>query len=402
MEGRLNVLNVSQNFFVRGGSDSYFLSLGQLLSERGNSVVPFCARSEKDLPSDWARFFPIGANFESPSGLDVMRYHYSRAARRNLTELVSRKKFDVAHLHIYYGKLTSSILPVLKEAGIPIVQTVHDYKLICPVYTCSRGGKPCEACHGKEYWRALVHRCNRGSYLRSAVSMSESYVSRWLGSVAAIDQFVAVSHFFAEKMKENGIDSRKISVVPNFIDVTRFVRQVEAGRYFVYFGRLERSKGIGTLLAAFERLPDIPLIVIGEGGFLTEARASAAGSTNIQFVGFKKGSELYNLVGGAVASILPAEAYENCPMSILESFALGRPVIGARIGGIPELIEHGEDGYIVEPRDVDALSSCVRTVWEQRAKSEMGKAARRKVEQRFSADVHYRRIRAVYDSLSVR
>lgn len=399
MESRLSILNVSQNFFVRGGSDSYFLSLGELLAQRGNSVVPFCARSERDLPSDWTSFFPIGANFESPSALDVVRYHYSRAARKNLKELVSMNRFDVAHLHIYYGKLTSSILPVLKDARIPIVQTVHDYKLICPVYTCSRGGKPCEACHGKEYWRALVHRCNRGSYLRSAISMSESYVSRWLGSVAAIDRFVAVSRFFAEKMKENGIDSQKISVVPNFIDVTRFARQEEPGRYFVYFGRIEQSKGIGTLLEAFRRLPDIPLIVVGEGGFLAQARALAADSANIRFVGFKRGNELYALVAGAVASILPAEAYENCPMSILETFALGRPVIGARIGGVPELIEHGQDGYIFEPKDVDALSLYVRMVWEQRAKSEMGKAARSKVERQFSADVHYRRIRALYDSL---
>lgn len=402
MKNRLDVLNVSQNFFIRGGSDSYFLSLGDLLSERGNFVVPFCARSEKDLPSDWARFFPVGVDFESPSVSDVFRYHYSISAKRKMRELIATTRFDVAHLHIYYGKITSSILPVLKDAGIPIVQTVHDYKLICPVYTCSRGGKPCEACHGKEYWRAFVHRCNRGSYLRSAISMSESYVSRWLGSIAAIDRFVAVSRFFAEKMKANGLDSEKISVVPNFIDVVRFKSQTEAGRYFVYFGRVERSKGIVTLLKAFEQLSDIPLVVIGSGEFLAEARALAAASANIQFVGFKRGSELYGLVGGAVASILPAEAYENCPISILESFALGRPVIGARIGGIPELIEDGEDGYVFEPGDVNALSQCIRTVWAQRTRNEMGKAARQKAEQQFSADVHYRRIRAVYDSVSDR
>jgi hypothetical protein len=126
MENRLSVLNVSQNYYVRGGSDSYFLSLGQLLCERGNQVVPFCARSDKDLPSDWSRFFPAGADFESPSLGDVVQYHYSVAARRKMKELVAATRFDVAHLHIYYGKITSSILPVLKDAGIPIIQTVHD------------------------------------------------------------------------------------------------------------------------------------------------------------------------------------------------------------------------------------------------------------------------------------
>jgi glycosyltransferase involved in cell wall biosynthesis len=144
-------------------------------------------------------------------------------------------------------------------------------------------------------------------------------------------------------------------------------------------------------------LPDIPLVVIGEGGFLAEARTTA--SENVRFVGFKKGSDLYTLVGGAVASILPAEAYENCPVSILESFALGRPVIGSRIGGIPELIEDGEDGYLFEPGNVDALTQSIEAAWRQRASKALGKAARVKAEQQFSADVHYRRIRDVYDSV---
>ncbi|MBN3805823.1 glycosyltransferase family 4 protein [Paraburkholderia sp. Ac-20336] len=396
------ILNVSQNFFIKGGSDSYFLSLGELLAQRGHGVVPFCARSEKDLPSEWSKFFPAAADFEAPSVMDVARFHYSQAAKRNLRSLLSVRQFDVAHLHIYYGKLTGSILPVLKDAGIPIVQTVHDYKLICPVYTCSRDGKPCELCHGRDYWHALVHRCNRGSYLRSAISTSEAYVSRWLGSVDAIDRFVAVSRFFAAKMQANGIDANRITVVPNFVHLEQFVPQSEAGRYMVYFGRIERSKGIGTLIEAFRQLPDVPLVIVGEGSFLADARALAAASPNIRFTGFKSGSELYSLVGGSAAAILPAEAYENCPISILESFSCGRPVIGSNIGGIPELIEHGEDGYVFEPRDVPSLKHYVEKIWAQRGRNDMGRAARRKAEQQFSADVHYRRIRDVYESLPSR
>jgi glycosyltransferase involved in cell wall biosynthesis len=399
MNTQLNVLNVSQNHFVRGGSDRYFLSLGELLSQQGNLVVPFCAKSDKDQPSEWSAHFPPAADFDSPSVMDVVKYHYSAAARNNLRKLVSGKRFDIAHLHIYYGKLTSSILPVLKDAGIPVVQTTHDYKLICPVYTCDRGGKPCEACHGKDYWHAMVNKCNRGSYLRSAISMSESYVSRWLGSVDTIDRFIAVSQFSATRMTENGIDPRKISVVPNFIDIRQFTPHTETGRYFVYFGRIERVKGILTLVKAFMQMPDIPLVVIGEGALLPEVQALAADSPNIRFAGFKNGPELYSLVAQSVASILPAEWYENCPLSVLESFALGRPVIGTRIGGIPELISQGEDGYLVETADVDSLCTTVRTAWEQRGNPEMGRAARRKAEQEFSTDIHYRRIRDVYDSL---
>lgn len=399
MNTRLNVLNVSHNHFVRGGSDRYFLSLGELLAKEGNLVVPFCAKSDKDQPSEWATYFPSGADVESPSVVDVLKYHYSPAAKYNLQKLLSANRFDIAHLHIYYGKLTSSILPVLKDAGIPIIQTSHDYKLICAVYSCSRGGTPCEACHGKEYWRALVHKCNRGSYLRSAISMSESYVSRWLGSVDAIDRFIAVSQFSATRMAENGIDPRRISVVPNFIDISQFTPQTETGRYFVFFGRVEQSKGVGTLVKAFMQMPDIPLMVIGEGNFLPEAQALAATSPNIHFAGFKDGSELYSLVGQSVASILPSEWYENCPMAVLESFALGRPVIATRVGGLPELISPGEDGDIIEPGDVDSLCKAVRTVWERRGNPGMGLAARRKAEQQFSSEIHYQRIRDIYDSL---
>lgn len=394
-----SVLNVSQNFHIRGGSDSYFLSLGELLSERGHSVVPFCAKSEKDLPSEWSQFFPAAANFDSPRPIDVARYHYSRAAKQNLRTLIQSKRFDVAHLHIYYGKLTASILPVLRNEHIPIVQTVHDYKLICPVYTCSRNGKPCEDCHGQEYWRALANKCNRDSFVRSAISMSESYVSRWLGSVDSVDRFIAVSHFFADKMKVNGIDADKITVIPNFIDFSRFTTQTETGRYLLYFGRLERSKGIATLIEAMKGLPQIPLVLAGEGSFFSEAKALAANCDNIQFVGFKKGDDLYSLVGGAAAAILPAEAYENCPVSILESFALGRPVIGSRIGGIPELIDDGSDGYVFEPGNVDALRESINKLWSQRTDHRMGNAAREKVERHFSADAHYKRIRSVYEGV---
>ncbi|WP_149029760.1 glycosyltransferase family 4 protein [Paraburkholderia fungorum] len=397
-----NILNVSQNFFIRGGSDSYFLSLGQLMSERGHNVVPFCGKSEKDLPSEWSRYFPRAPDFDSPSTADILRYHYSFAARRNLQSLLSAQKIGIAHLHIYYGKLTSSILPVLKNENIPIVQTVHDYKLLCPVYTCSRNNLPCEDCGGREYWRALTNKCNRGSYVRSALSMTEAYTSRWLGSVESIDRFIAVSQFFSNRMEANGIDSAKISVVPNFVDIARFSPAAEIGRYFIYFGRMERSKGIATLLKAFSTIPDIPLILVGEGSFLEEAKAISASMacSNITFLGFKRGEELYKLVAGAVCSILPAEAYENCPMSILEAFGLGRPVIGARIGGIPELIDHGVDGYIFNPGDVDSLREYVKEVWYGRRNSEMGRAARFKAERKFSADAHYKKICEVYEKVN--
>jgi glycosyltransferase involved in cell wall biosynthesis len=397
-----NILNISQNFYVRGGSDSYFFALTDLLEEHGHTVIPFAAKHEMNKPTQWDRYFPSAANFENPNTNDALRYVYSLDAKRAIRRLLGENSVDVAHLHIYYGKLTSSILSELQSKGIPIVQTLHEYKLICPVYTCLRDGKPCEACGGKQFWKASWHNCNRGSATRSIVSTVESYVSKMMGNIERIDQFVAVSQFIKDRMIQNGVASSKITVVRNFVDCNRFSPSRSDGKYFLYFGRVEEIKGIETMLRAFATNPDIPLIIAGNGSYLESAKRIVAeySKINVRFVGFKSGLDLHKLIQDSIATVLPAEWYENCPMSILESFVVGRAGVGTGIGGIPELISNGVDGFIFPVKSVEMLSKHVRYLWQHKTDAfQMGERGRAKVVRDFNAGVHYQQLRSMYERL---
>lgn len=395
----LTVLNISQNHFIRGGSDRYFFTMAELLQKHGHNVIPFTAANPKNEPSEWEQYFPRAADFEKPGPIDLLRFIYSRDAAKSIQRLLKNTNVDIAHFHIYYGKLTASILGGLKKAGIPLIQTLHEYKITCPVYSHLSNDEICEACAGKHFWRALPKRCNRNSLARTALSVAESYVSRSLGSVDKFDHFISVSHFLRKKMIQYGMPEDKISTVHNFTDVSDITPNFSTGDYVLYFGRVHRSKGIMTLIEAATPLKQVPLYIVGDGEAMPEVKQiiEQNGCKHIHLLGFKRGEELQELILNSICTVLPSEWYENCPMSVLESYAYGKPVIGADIGGIPELIVDGVDGFLVPSGEHEPLRD--RLLWMSEHKTEaaeMGKAGRRKMETEFNADIHYQKIMDVY------
>ena len=395
----LTVLNISQNHFIRGGSDRYFFTMAELLQKHGHNVIPFTAANPKNEPSEWEQYFPRAADFEKPGPIDLLRFIYSRDAAKSIQRLLKNTNVDIAHFHIYYGKLTASILGGLKKAGIPLIQTLHEYKITCPVYSHLSNDEICEACAGKHFWRALPKRCNRNALARTALSVAESYVSRSLGSVDKFDHFISVSHFLRKKMIQYGMPEDKISTVHNFTDVSDITPNFSEGDYVLYFGRVHRSKGILTLIEAAAPLKQVPLYIVGDGEAMPEVKQiiEQNGYEHIHLLGFKRGEELQELILNSICTVLPSEWYENCPMSVLESYAYGKPVIGADIGGIPELIVDGVDGFLVPSGEHEPLRD--RLLWMSEHKTEaaeMGKAGRRKMETEFNADIHYQKIMDVY------
>ncbi len=393
------ILNVSQNYHVRGGSDRYFFTLAELLRKHGHRVVPFAAASPNNEPSEWENYFPRGADFEQPGAGDLLRFLYSHDAVKSIRRLLKDTDINLAHFHIYYGKLTASILEVLKRDGIPLIQTLHEYKLTCPVYSHLSNDQICEACEGKHFWRALPKRCNRGSLARTALSVTESYVSKMLGAVKKFDHFISVSHFLRKKMISHGMPEDKISTVHNFVDVSDITPNFSEGDYILYFGRVHRSKGILTLIEAAVPLTDVPIYIVGDGEAMSEVQQiiEQNGCKHIHLLGFKQGDELRELIRNSICTVLPSEWYENCPMSVLESYAYGKPVIGADIGGIPELIVDSVDGFLVPSGEPETLRD--RLLWMFAHKddaAEMGRIGRYKMETEFNADIHYERIMNVY------
>lgn len=396
------VLQVSNNHFVAGGSDRYYFELSDALRRSGFDVLNFAANDERNVATECAGWFPDAPIIEDARPGDLLRYLYSPAARNGMSRLLDENTVDVAHLHIYYGRLTASILKALHERAVPVVQTLHEYKLICAVYTCMRDGHTCESCHGRQFWKAAVHRCNRGSVARSLASAVESYTSKALGSHDLVDHFITVSDFQRGRILENRIcEPSRVTTVHNFVDPERLPAELSPGRYLAYFGRLERLKGIDTLLAAMRRLPQVHLKIIGDGSYRAVCEAADRDMDNVEYAGFLSGDELFDAIRGAFATVIPSEWYENCPMSVLESLAMAKPVIGTAIGGIPELISDQEDGFVVPAGDAAALAEAIgRLAGDKSLAREFGAAGRRKIETRFSPAAHVSRIRRVYGQLA--
>ena len=403
--GRL--LSINNYHYRRGGAEVVFLEQNRLLEEIGWDVVPFAMRHPSNLPSAHERHFVEEIEFGQSYGLARKLRHaativYSREARASVAAILAEGRPDVAHLHNVYHHLSPSFLPLLKRAGIPTVMTVHDLKLACPAYTMLRDGTVCESCRGGRIHNVLVHRCMKGSVPLSGLVLAETFVHRLLGFYRRhVDAFVVPSRFYIDKLVEWGWPRERFVHVPNFVDVDRFTPATEAGSGFVYFGRLGPEKGLETLIRA-AALSGQRVDLVGSGQMEERLRALAAETgANIRFLGYRTGEALHEAIRAARAVVLASTWYENAPVSVLEAYALGRPVIGARIGGLPELIRDGETGFEVVPGDAEALASVLTRVARMPDASvlRMGAAARAWTKVEFSPEMYRARLLALYARL---
>jgi glycosyltransferase involved in cell wall biosynthesis len=281
--------------------------------------------------------------------------------------------------------------------------TLHDLKIACPAYSMLTHDGICERCRDGRLHQVVTNRCMKGSVLLSALVMAESYLHRRLGSYASVDRFLVPSRFYLEKLVEWGFARERFEYVPNCVDAQTFAPRYEPGRRFVYFGRLSREKGLATLVTAAARA-GVPLDLVGTGPQAKELQAlAAARGADVRFLGFLAGAELHAVIGAARAVVLPSEWYENAPLSVLEAAALGKPLIVARIGGLPELVAHGESGWIFESRASEELAALLRTVadLDDRTVEAAGVEARRRVETGLSPRRYLNDIRTVYGHLGV-
>jgi glycosyltransferase involved in cell wall biosynthesis len=404
------LLAINNYYYPRGGAEVLFLEHNRMFENIGWQVVPFAMRHPKNLASPWTAYFPdeieFGASY-GPGGklLRASRVIYSRQARRNMRRLLNLVEPQIAHVHNIYHHLSPSFLPLLKQRGIPVVMTLHDLKLACPAYTMMSGGKPCERCRGGKLYNVAVHRCIKGSLALSSLVMVESYLHRQLRAYEAnIDRFVVPSRFLLEKLVEWGFHRERFVHIPNFVDVERFNPASDPGRRFVYCGRLDELKGVETLVRA-ACAAHVPVTLIGAGPLEAKLRAlSAEHGGDVVFTGHLTKEALASVIEQARAVIVPSECHENAPLALLEGYAAGRPVIGSRIAGIPELVREDETGVLYPAGDVDALAAALTrfaTMPDARVAA-MGAAGRAWVERDFNPTVYRQRQLDLYGALSVR
>ncbi|MGU3574489.1 glycosyltransferase family 4 protein [Brucellaceae bacterium C25G] len=356
------LLAINNYFYRRGGAETVFFEHMELFNDGDWRSVPFAMKHPENLPSAYSSYFvdeiEYGRRISLPEKLSqAAKVIYSREAQRNITRLIEDVRPDIAHAHNVYHHISPSIFPVLKKAGIPTVMTAHDLKLACPAYKMLSHDEICERCKGGRIYNVLLRRCIKDSVALSGLVLLETLVHRSLGLYRDdLDRIVVPSLFYREKLIEWGWPPEKLVYIPNFVDLDLAKAPSGRGDYFLYAGRLSEEKGLGTLIEAVAHAKQ-RLLIAGSGPLLHELKELVAKlGADVEFLGHLQADHLHRIINGATALVLPSQWYENAPMSILEAYILGVPVIGSRIGGIPELVRDGVTGLLAEPADRDDLS----------------------------------------------
>ena len=405
--GDSRLLAINNYFYRRGGAEAVFFDHMKMFGEIGWDVVPFAMQHEDNEPSPWSDHFVSEIEYGRRTNLlrkvvQAASVIYSREAQRNIDRLIHSVRPSIAHAHNVYHHLSPAIFSTLKQAGIPVVMTAHDLKLACPSYKMLRDGTVCEDCRGGHVYNVLRHRCIKGELTLSAVVLAETLLHRALGLYRnQVDRIVVPSKFYVEKLVEWGWPRERMVHIPNFVDVDDYSDQWTESDYFVFAGRLAPEKGLATLIrAAASSRQRVVIAGTGPEEAMLRRLVEQTGA-NVTFAGYLSGEALHRLIGESRALVLPSEWYENAPISVLEAYALGRPVIGASIGGIPEMIREGETGMTALSGDADDLArvlTCMAalTVSDRTA---MGAAGRRWIASEFSAAAYRDRTLDLYASL---
>jgi glycosyltransferase involved in cell wall biosynthesis len=401
----MRILFLNNYYYLRGGAERVLFGEMSMLREAGHEVSVFSRADRNNQSSNFARYFPAEMLTEnarvSLKAIPMMKeLIYSKTSREGLKRVLDEFKPDVAHAHNIYGRLSTSVLDMLKFRRIPTVLTLHDMKLLCPSYLMLNHGRVCERCKGNRFYHAVISKCHKDSYAASSMYMLETWFNHTFKKYDMVKKFIAPSLFLRAKAIEFGWAAEKIVYIPNFIDKRFITASTAVDGYSLYLGRLSREKGVRMLLAALKALPvRTNLIITGDGPDREALQKMAIENClPVFFTGFLEGKSLEKILFGAKVIIMPSESYENAPISLLEAFAWGKPVIGARIGGIPEMIDDEKNGYLFEPGNVNDLRDKWATLLNLPAGKaySMGRSARQKVEQTYSAESHFERLMDVY------
>jgi glycosyltransferase involved in cell wall biosynthesis len=385
------------------GADIYALDTAALLTRHGHEVAPFAMHDPRNEPTPWSRFFvsavKTGAAGPFASLKTAGRFLWSFEAARKFGALLDEVRPDVVHVHNIYHQISPSILPVARKRGVPVVLTAHDYALAAPNYALFHDGAICEVTKPDRYWRAVGHRCVRGSRLASALCAFEHSLHRALGVWRDnVDLVIAPSRFVQATLVAYGWPAEKIVHVPHYAP-TAGITPVYGGDCALFVGSLSQEKDVATLVRAAAWRPDIPVRVVGDGpeGERLKELAAQLGADNVTFVGQRTGDALAAEYARARFCVVPSAWYEPFGLVVLEAFAHGKPVVAAQIGGLAELIDEGQTGLYTSAGDAAGLAERIAALWDNEALTEeMGRNARRIAEEQYSPELHYRRLMEAY------
>lgn len=391
----MRILLANKFYYRRGGAEVYNINLEQLLKNNGHNVAVFAMHHSQNIASSYSNYFPKEVEYGS---INVKQFYLlltrpfgTCEVKRKFNALLDAFRPDIVHFNNIHSQISPIIVQIAHERGIKTVWTIHDYKLLCPRYDCLRNGMQiCELCFTDKK-QVLKNRCMKNSLLASLIAYKEA--QKWTREKLEkyTDVFICPSQFMANKMIQGGFSRNKITVLCNFFDTEKTKRgNFDKGNYYCYFGRLSHEKGVETLIDVATKL-SFELKIIGNGPLSEELQRSIQ-EHNIEFLGYKNWNEIKNIVGKARFIVIPSEWYENNPLSVIEAQCLGTPVLGANIGGIPELIDE-TNGMLFESRNVGDLKNKIAQMFESEFYYQQ---IAQDAQQRYSAESYYNEILKIY------
>ena len=412
MKKKLKILMVDKYYFIKGGAERYYFELKKILEANGHDVIPFSMKHPRNYTTEYNDYFVDNIEFnytsqvkKAANSLKIAgRIIYSLHAKKQIEALIEKIRPDVAHIHMIDHQISPSILHSLKKYDIPVVQTVHQYKLVCPNYRLynPRKNEICEKCLTGNVIHPIFQRCHKNSAFAGSIIAIEALVHKYLKVFQNVDIFHVPSNFMKKKLLEGGIEEDKITKLYYTINLDEYPFTPNYQDYFVYYGRLAEEKGILTLLTAMKSISESNLYIVGEGPQkeILESFCRNNSLKNVKFLGLKNGPELNSIISNSRFVVVPSEWYDNSPLVIYESFSMGKPVIGSDIGGISELIDHGKNGLLFEAGNANDLAESIQMLLNgSDLIQQFGVNARQKAEREFSPSGHYEQILAIYHEL---
>jgi len=412
----MKVIVCNYRYFITGGPERYMFSLFDIMEKKGHQMIPFSVAYTKNEDTKYQKYFvpPPGnpsqvfykeLNLSFAKKIKLAKnVVYSTEAKKKLERMIEDEKPDIINTLQIHTVLSYSLIDAAKKYGLPVVSRLSNYQLLCPAEHFLRKDQICEECTENLY-RAVKHKCVQNSISPSFLRTFSLWFHRFRKTFEKVDCFIVPSNFLRMKMIEGGFEAEKIAHVPTFINVHDFSPCYESNGYIAYFGRIAVEKGVLDLVKAYSQIhTQIKLLIIGNYNNPEGQRVMTSlkdyDIQNVEFLGYQPLPKIKDILKNAMFTICPSIWYENTPNSIYESFALGKPVLGSRIGSIPEQISEGKTGILFESGNIDDFSEKMTFLLKNKSLLvKMGKQAREFVENRNDPESHYNQLISIYNRL---
>ena len=398
----MRILLVNKFHYLRGGSEKYYFELAQLLKSKGHTVGFFSMKHEENITTGDAEYFVEEIDLNTGSKLKALDVIYSQENKRLMAKALEEFKPDIVHINNFQRQLSASIIDAIKEKNIPIVMTTHDLNPICPASIMLYNGEVCDDCITKGYAQCIKKKCVKGSTLKSTLGVMEKKYYDIHNVFRKIDCIISPSEFNKNQLVNGKLKYNEIVALHNFVNESERNEYV-LGDYAFYLGRLSKEKGILNLIEAIGDIPDAKLLIAGDGpererieAYISEHKLDG----RITLLGYQNQDSIHKYITNSRFVVIPSICNENCPYSVLEAMEIGKPIVASRIGGIPELIVDGENGYLYKADDINELKEKLTLLLDDDEKvNSFAQKSRELYESYYSPDSYYNELIKIYNKV---